>query len=658
MTTDISTRVNLEQIAHEVDAAIRNTTNTMMAKRHRTPSDLLTLLKLPSNGTVSLARATEIFDEAVERLERNFTGTGVTGVPLHLSDCELAVLANLSGCVTHRVAPNCSDICFHQRYRSADGTCNNLRHPVWGAFGTPFNRLIDSDYDNDLSLPRGWIKSLPSARKISHDILSSQGEELREDTEFTLMLMQIGQFLDHDLDIAPLTPSRDSFENGLPCEETCENTSPCFPIPVPEDDARIRDTECLPLTRSSAVCGTGTSSLLVGRAAYRREQINQLTSYVDASNIYGSTQEKADLLRDKSIGKGMLLRGDQSSPGHYFLPYDTTSNVDCDVGTNNGTCFLAGDVRVNEQVGLTSMHTIWMREHNRVAELLSQLNPEWDEERLYQETRLVVTAEWQHIVFTEYVPKILGVDAWEAAGSYHGYDDTVDVSITNSFATAAFRFGHSQIMPLLLRLNETWQTTEFGPLPLRNAFFAPHRLLDEGGIDPILRGLVVEQSKERASDQALSAEITEHLFQQANDIALDLGALNIQRGRDHGLPSYNRFREFCGLSVAREFSDIPTRRSIRRKLAAVYADVNDIDLFVGGILEDLIPGGRLGPTFTCIIRTQFQRLRDGDRWVVIDGSTTTPKYRNLSKVLWVNSTIVIIVVIKLAIFMKEDHKQA
>ena len=613
---DISSKVGLEEIAREVDSAITITTNRMLASRRRTPSDLLTLLKLPSNGTVDFARATEIFDEAVERLESNFTGSGVTGIPLHLSDCELAVLANLSGCVTHRAAPNCSDICFHQRYRSADGTCNNLRHPVRGATGTPFGRLLDSDYDNDLSLPRGWIRSLPSARKISHDILSSRRKEVREDAEFTLMLMQIGQFLDHDLDIAPLTPSRDSFEHGMSCEETCENTSPCFPIPVPEDDARIRNRECLPFTRSGAVCGTGTSSLLVGRAAYRREQINQITSYVDASNIYGSTQDKANLLRDKNKGKGMLRRGDQSSPGQYFLPYDMSSVVDCDLGTNTGRCFLAGDVRVNEQVALTSMHTIWLREHNRVAELLSQLNSDWDEERLYQETRLVVTAEWQHIVFTEYVPKILGVEEWEAAGSYQGYDDSVDVSIVNSFATAAFRFGHSQIMPVLLRLNETWQTTEFGPLSLRNAFFAPRRLLDEGGVDPILRGLVVEQAKERASDQALSAEITEHLFQQANDIALDLGALNIQRGRDHGLPSYNRFREYCGLSVARDFNDLAgviSGQNIRRKLSEVYSNVNDIDLFVGGILEDLVPGGRLGPTFTCIIRTQFQRLRDGDR---------------------------------------------
>ena len=618
---DISQRVGIQQIANQVDNAIRNTNDRMMGRQRFSPSELLTLLKFPSSGTVDLAKAAEIFDEAIQRYESNFTSgdDALNGIPLHLSNCELTVLARLSGCVSHRPAPNCSDICYHRRYRTYDGTCNNLRYPLRGAALTPFGRLLDADYDNELSLPRGWVQSLPSPREVSHDVLSSRGKELREDFNFTLMMMQMGQFIDHDLDLAPITPSRESFENGVSCEETCENTTPCFPIPVSNNDRRIRNKKCLPFTRSSAVCGTGASSLLVGRSAYRREQINQITSYIDASQIYGSSQERADLLRNKSSGRGFLRRGEEFSPGLYYLPYDTTSVVDCDQGINAGRslCFLSGDIRVNEQVGLTAMHTIWYREHNRVARLLLGLNPHWDDERLYQEARLIVTAEWQHVVYTEYVPKVVGMAVWDnIAGDYEDYDDTIDVSILNSFATAAFRFGHSQIMPMLLRLNETWQPTEHGHLPLFNAFFAPHRIVEEGGIDPLLRGLMFEQAKERAGDQALSDVVTEHLFQQANNVSLDLGALNIQRGRDHGLPSYNRFREYCGLTVARNFRDLSvdiSSREVRRRLEQIYDDVDHIDLFVGGLLEDLIPGSRLGPTFTCILTTQFQRLRDGDR---------------------------------------------
>ena len=193
------------------------------------------------------------------------------------------------------------------------------------------------------------------------------------------------------------------------------------------------------------------------------------------------------------------------------------------------------------------MHTLMTREHNRVAARLASLNTHWDDEKLYQETRRVVTAEWQHIVFYEYLPEILGSAAMAALGSYRGYNTSVDVTISNAFATAAYRFGHSQILPVLERLNKDYQTSEFGPLVLRDAFFAPFQILEEGGIDPLLRGLLKSPVKLPAADAVVNSNLTEALFAQANKIALDLAALNIQRGRDHGLASYTDWREYCGL---------------------------------------------------------------------------------------------------------------
>lgn len=198
-------------------------------------------------------------------------------------------------------------------------------------------------------------------------------------------------------------------------------------------------------------------------------------------------------------------------------------------------------------MGLIAVHTLMAREHNRVADQLASLNPHWDDERLYQETRRIVIAQWQHIVFYEYLPEILGPTGMSVLGRYHGYSESVDPSISNVFATAAFRFGHSQILPLFERLNETYQPTIFGPLLLKESFFDSAEIRDAGGIDPVLRGLLKTPSKLRSADAAIHSDLTEALFAQANEIALDLAALNIQRGRDHGLPSYTAWREFCGL---------------------------------------------------------------------------------------------------------------
>ena len=107
---------------------------------------------------------------------------------------------------------------------------------------------------------------------------------------------------------------------------------------------------------------------------------------------------------------------------------------------------------------------------------------------------------------------------------------------------------------------------------------------------------------------------------QAHEIGLDLASLNIQRGRDHGLPSYGRWRNYCSLSKATTINDLSNEiknSSVRAKLCEVYGNnIDNIDLFVGGLLEDTLPGSQLGPTFQCIIGDQFKRLRDGDRYVV------------------------------------------
>lgn len=97
---------------------------------------------------------------------------------------------------------------------------------------------------------------------------------------------------------------------------------------------------------------------------------------------------------------------------------------------------------------------------------------------------------------------------------------------------------------------------------------------------------------------------------------MDLAAINIQRGRDHGLPSYTAWRQPCGLSAVRnwrDFEDVVGPRSADR-IRRAYENVDDIDLFVAGVAERPVVGGLVGPTFACIIAQQFSNLRRGDRF--------------------------------------------
>ncbi|XP_078588034.1 chorion peroxidase-like [Branchiostoma floridae x Branchiostoma japonicum] len=299
------------------------------------------------------------------------------------------------------------------------------------------------------------------------------------------------------------------------------------------------------------------------------------------------------------------------------------------------TCSQAGDVRVNEQPGLTSMHTVFLREHNRIARQLSTLNPLWNEDRVFLETRKIIGALMQKIVYGEDLPNVLGPDAMAKFnlsltenGFYHGYDENANPTISNAFSTAAYRFGHSLVDEKFTRATPDYAPGAKCPIQLAMSFFNPSHIFDndQGGPDSIIRGLVSQASG--LFDRFMVSDLTKHLFADPpGSVGLDLAALNIQRGRDHGLPGYNAWRERCGLSRAHGFDDLEAEIPdwvTRHRLSSVYTDVDDIDLFAGGLAEKSVPGGVVGPTFACLIGLQFQELRVGDRfWFENSGQFTT-----------------------------------
>uniref|UniRef100_A0A8K9UFR5 Peroxidasin n=1 Tax=Oncorhynchus mykiss TaxID=8022 RepID=A0A8K9UFR5_ONCMY len=648
---------SIEEAIRNVDSAIESTRRHLFDGNPRTPGELLALFRYPRDPyTVEQARAGEIFEQTL-LLIQNHVNQGLmvdtNGTAFRYNDLVsphfLDVIANLSGCTAHRRFNNCSDICFHQKYRSHDGTCNNLQHPMWGASLTAFQRLLKSVYDNGFNLPRGASgrqqhgHALPLPRLVSTTMIGT--ETVTPDDRYTHMLMQWGQFLDHDLDSTVAALSQSRFSDGQLCTNVCTNDAPCFPIQFPPGDPRQARSgaRCMFFVRSSPVCGSGMTSLLMN-SVFPREQINQLTSYIDASNVYGSSRHESEEVRDLASQRGLLRQGIVQRSGKPLLPFATGPPTECMRDENESPipCFLAGDHRANEQLGLTSMHTVWFREHNRVATELLRLNPHWDGDTIYHEARKIVGAQMQHITYNHWLPKVLGDAGMKLIGDYHGYNPNVNAGILNAFATAAFRFGHTLINPILYRLDENFQPIPQGHISLHRAFFSPFRIVNEGGIDPLLRGLFGVAGKMRVSTQLLNTELTERLFSMAHSVALDLAAMNIQRGRDHGIPPYNDYRTFCNLTSAQSFDDLRNEiknPQVREKLQRLYGTPLNIDLFPALMAEDLVPGSRLGPTLMCLLAAQFKRLRDGDRFWYENPGVFTPaqltqlKQASLTRVL-------------------------
>jgi hypothetical protein len=573
--------------------------------------------------------------------------------------------------------------------RTLDGSNNNLTHPMWGEAGTPYARVLPANYADGI----GKMVPGPSPRYISNRIFNDVGQNLFSENDISQWGWAWGQFIDHDIGLRDETPAEDA----------------SFPYDKHDPlESFTNDTGSLQDARTPAAPGTGVAS--------PRQQINTLSSFIDGSQVYGVTNARLDWLRtgpvdgDPTNNAATLLM----SAGNYLPRATARGNASTApamdlmgplVG-NPSNAVVAGDVRANENAALTAIQTLFAREHNRIVAQLA--GAPLTAEAKFQIARRVVGAEIQYITYTQFLPT-LGVQLTP----YRGYQASVNPTLTNEFATVGFR-AHSMVHGEFevtvpagtytdAQLNSVFpgegMTVERNAdgtvtvvIPLVVAFGNPdivqqigegnfltslgeHEYKNDEQIDNSLRSVLFDVPKPNGKNPPScgSPVIDPSCFTDVSD----LGADDVVRGRDHGMPSYNDLRRAYGLPPAGSFTDVTgestakfpsndpkidpsdpiddpnildfvqlrdaagnviplnspnaqedavvgvRRTTLAARLRAIYGNVNKVDAFVGMVSEKHVPGTEFGSLQLAIWKKQFEALRDGDRFFYLNDPALT-----------------------------------
>jgi hypothetical protein len=309
---------------------------------------------------------------------------------------------------------------------------------------------------------------------------------------------------------------------------------------------------------------------------------------------------------------------------------------------------ITGDHRADENVALTAVHTVWHREHNFQAERIRAAHPEWSDEQVFQAAKVIQNAEYQRVVFTEFAEAMSGPIPGPSHG-FSGYNPNVNPGISDEFAGAMYRVGHSMINETIPFKDKTGNTQQ---IPLFSAFLNPGMF---DGRDPLTHGIggaaAIIAGEIGAAHQRIDTQVVEVIRSKLLGIPLDLYAANIERGREVGIPTLNEFRRYLSehgslVAQAGQASNYATalpdkvpnlasyatwaefgqhlrgtpeeRAELLALFKATYGEddihVNDVDLFVGGLAEAPVGASQMGSTFTWIFQEQLDRLQEGDRF--------------------------------------------
>lgn len=443
--------------------------------------------------------------------------------------------------------------CRRLRIRELNGRCTSRVNENFAKAMQAHFSYFDVDSTEFLD------KGLKSPRVISNLVAAQEGD-IFNDRDLNELTTFFGQFLDHNVASTPLSDEEMDIEPD------------------------VGDEEPLPFRRSNRTEVDGGE-----------RPVNVLPTAIDLVAVYGNNEIRNAGLR---VPNSCLLR---TSSGN-LLPFNTgrLSNAP----TSGPEFYVAGDTRSNEHPILTVLHTVWLREHNRLCAELGPQLPSLSGNQLYEEVRAVNIAQFQKVVYEEYFPALTG----RTLGPFRGFRRRANPTLSSLFSTAAFRVGHTMVGNVISEIDEAGsvETKE-----LSESFFVPDSVA--GGIDPFMRGVTITRAQE--IDVKVVNGLRNFLFQDIpEEEGPDLIALNLQRSRDHNIPSFNDVRREFRVRRARRFSDITSDPEVQARLAAAYDNVNDVEAWVGMMAEDHIEDSSFGITLFRVWEREFERLRDGDQF--------------------------------------------
>ena len=638
---------------------------------------------------------------------------GIGGFNLTTAD-----LAALKALVNGQPLPGGGDDDVPTGVRTLDGHGNNVAHPTYGAADEPFIRITDASYGENGSV--NPIHAGLDPRTISN-ILGAQESDLAPNANgANIFFMAFGQYFDHGLDFLP------KGGNGT------------IAIGAPDVAGPPNPSNPADLTRGT-VSGTDANGA--------PQHLNKTSPYVDQNQAYGSHSLVGQFLRESDGNGGIgahLFQGglDPSNATFRLLPtlrelitehwnnntvfknpdgstiafqtayaglVDANGDIDATIAAGLNKNFLgsgqtlvgdanpfisvldhyvAGDLRANENVTLTSIHTIWSRNHNFHVENLEAAGFQGTSEELFQAAKILNEAEYQRVVFGEFADMLIGGIKGSGSHGHNGYDPAADASISHEFAAAVYRVGHSLIGQTIAIVDGNGQEQQVslvdaflnptndsfgGPLP---PGYVPQPGFEQLGVNGIVQGIVGQQAEE------VDFNLVDAVRNDLVRLHADLFAFNVARGWDVGLGTLNQIRHDLststnpyiaearsyagnldpytswedfqarnGLSTAvieqfkqaypdlvlQSQADIDAFRAINPDIQVLIdpttgfgtvKGIDRVDVWVGGLAEQHINGGMVGQTFWVVLQEQFDRLQEGDRFYYTDRLDNLDLYEN------------------------------